>query len=143
MAEITFNNVNMIVSTAATTEVGRCATALNVGDIVYFNESAQRWDRAQSDAQSTAGASGSKIGIVASGAVREGEQVIICTDDPNLTLGTGAGLVVGVPLFLSAAVSGSMNDAAPAQGNYITVLMHPTSTTAGIFRPLATNAPVA
>lgn len=140
MAVVTITEANVIPSASAHVQQGVAGAELTIGQVVYLDRSGatSTWKLAKADAAET---SSGQLGVVISSAARVGGEILVCTGDENF--GVGGAVVVGTPIFLSAETAGAMDDAAPSQNSYVTMLMHPVSTTNAIFRPVVTNATVA
>jgi hypothetical protein len=131
-ADLTITASSFLASPAAKQQIGPAGAAVTIGQPVYFDATSATWKLADANASA---ATATVLGIAGSAAAI-GQQFIIITEDPALTL--GATLSMTAPIY---CLSGNAGGIAPVAdlttGWYPSVILIATSTTRCIFKPAA------
>lgn len=130
MADLSITGSSFLASTAAKKEIGIAGVAITIGQLLYFDSASSTWKLADGNvlaASYCTAIAGSSAGI--------GQQVIVITEDPDLTPGATLSLVD--PIYVVSATAGGIAASADlnAGGIYPLPVLTATSTTKGIFKP--------
>lgn len=123
MADLTITATSVVPGSNAVKETGVALSTITAGQVVYRDPTTLKF--APADANSATAAIRAAYGIALNGAAA-GQPVTVQTDG-DITI--GATLVVGVVYVLSATAGGIAPAADVADGDYVSVIGTPTSTT--------------
>lgn len=130
MADISITGANFLASGAAKKEIGIAGVAITIGQSLYFDSASGTWKLAKGDVLAS-----SYCTAIAGSSAGVGQQVIVITEDPDLT--PGATLDMSNPIYVVSATAGGIAEAADlsAGGIYPLPVLIATSTTKAIFKP--------
>lgn len=129
-ADLSITAGSFLASPDAKKEVGIAGAAITIGQPLYYDTGAESWKLADANVLAA-----SYVGGIAGSSAASGQQVIVITEDPDLTLGVT--LDMSYPIYVLSATAGGIapaNDLG-AGGMYPAVIFVATSTTKGIFKP--------
>ena len=139
MGVVALTEANIRVSASANLVLGRAASAIAIGDVVY-RSSNDEWALASAKSSGIAGYVDNRLGVAISAAPAKGQPVIICLEDNDYTHGLDAWAEAKVA-FLSntnppaGSYDDGLDDGDFVDGDVIIMLIAAVSPTKGIFRP--------
>ena len=128
-ADLSITASSFLASPQAKKEIGIAGEAITTGQLVYFDTTSISWKLADANVLAA-----SYVGGIAGSGAASGQQVIVITEDPDLT--PGATLNTSYPVYVLSATPGgiaSPNDLG-AGGMYPVVVFIATSSTKGTFK---------
>ena len=134
--DLSITSGSFLASKAAKKEVGTAGAAITIGQPLYYDAGSETWKLADANVLAA-----SYVGGIAGSAAASGQQVIVITEDPDLTL--GATLSMTAPIYCLSATAGGIAPVADVTtGWYPSVIIIAKSTTkcifkAGVFRGTA------
>lgn len=131
-ADLSITTTSFVASSSAKKEIGTAGAAITIGQLLYFDTTASTWKLADANASATT----SVVGGIAGSAAASGQQVIVVTEDSDLTL--GATLSMSAPFYVCSATAGGIAPVADiSTGWYPSAVLVAKSTTKCIFKPAA------
>ena len=140
MTDYSETAANVAFSANAQYRHGTGSAAMTVGQPVVYNSTSGKWDLADASTAAGAGTQGN-VGIVASACAADGQPVKVCTYDPEWT--PGFTTAIGTQIAVSDTEGNLMPDSDLSQGEYVTIIGFPISTTQAILDPVVTGVAVA
>lgn len=137
-ADLSITTTSFVHGANAEKIVGTAGGTLTIGQLLYFDSTAQTWKAADADASVTTAAVG---GIAASGAAA-GQAVIVVIKDDDMTL--GATLSLSAPVYVLSSTAGGIAPVADiGAGEFPRVVIVAKSTTKCVFDPRMLRSPTA
>jgi len=131
-ADLSITTTSFVASSAAKKEIGTAGASITIGQLLYHDSGTGTWKLADADASATTAL---VIGIAGSAAA-SGQQVIIITEDTDLT--PGATLSMSAPVYVLSGTAGGIAPSVDiAAGWYPNPVFIAKSTTKCIFKPAA------
>ena len=137
MADISITSANVRFSNRARIVRGTAGAAVDIGDAVYNNGT--KWVKAGAAiADIETNTAEGFFGLVASAAEADTQDVLVCVEDPDMTV--GGTVTVGDALVVSANPGMIAPETDLVATNAVVYMVFPTSATNGILKPFSTGA---
>lgn len=128
--DLSITTANFAAGNNAIKQIGKAGAAISIGQLVYFDSTAASWKLADANASAATAFVG---GIAATASSASGQDIIVITEDNDLTL--GATLSTSAPVYVVSATAGGVAPSADiSTGWYASVVLISKSTTKCVFK---------